>query len=79
MRRRVFAAVLTTLPFAERMFAPSAFAQGEDWPQRTDVIASMKAGGFEPGAVSPAEVDAFIKAEHKRWGEVVRATGIKPQ
>ena len=26
-----------------------------------------------------AEVDAFIKAEYKRWGEVIRAAGIKPQ
>jgi tripartite-type tricarboxylate transporter receptor subunit TctC len=47
--------------------------------QSPDVIASMKAGGFEPGTMSMAEVDAFIKAEHKRWGEVIRAAGIKPQ
>ena len=26
-----------------------------------------------------AEADAFIKAEYKRWGEVIRAAGIKPQ
>ena len=26
-----------------------------------------------------AEVDAFIKAEYKRWGEVIRAAGIKPE
>ena len=44
-----------------------------------DVIASMKAGGFEPGTMSLAEVDAFIKAEHKRWGEVIRGAGIKPE
>ena len=44
-----------------------------------DVIASMKAGGFEPGTLSLAEVDAFIKAEHKRWGEVIRGAGIKPE
>ena len=36
-------------------------------------------GGFEPGAMPVAEVDAFIKAEYKRWGEVIRAAGIKPQ
>ena len=44
-----------------------------------DVITSMKAGGFEPGTMSLAEVDAFIKAEHKRWGEVIRGAGIKPE
>jgi len=47
--------------------------------QSPDVIASMKAGGFEPGTMSMAEVDTFIKAEYKRWGEVIRAAGIKPQ
>jgi hypothetical protein len=26
-----------------------------------------------------SEVDAFIKAEYKDWGEVIRAAGIKPQ
>jgi len=45
-----------------------------------EVIASMRQGGFEPGANMPiAEIDAFIKAEHKRWGEVIRAAGIKPE
>ena len=47
--------------------------------QDADVIASMRQGGFEPGTMSVAEADAFIKAEHKRWGEVIRAAGIKPQ
>jgi tripartite-type tricarboxylate transporter receptor subunit TctC len=44
-----------------------------------DVVESMKQGGFEPGTLSIAEADAFIRAEHKRWGEVIRAAGIKPQ
>jgi tripartite-type tricarboxylate transporter receptor subunit TctC len=45
-----------------------------------EVLASMRQGGFEPGAnLAVAEVDAFIKAEHKRWGEVIRAAGIKPE
>ena len=47
--------------------------------QAPDVIESMKLGGFEPGTLSVAEADAFIRAEHKRWGEVIRAAGIKPQ
>ena len=25
------------------------------------------------------EIDAFIKAEYQRWGEVIRAAGIKPE
>ncbi len=48
--------------------------------QDAEVIASMRQGGFEPGGNMPIpEVDAFIKAEHKRWGEVIRAAGIKPE
>ena len=47
--------------------------------QDADVIASMRQGGFEPGIMPLAEVDAFVKAEHKRWGEVIRAAGIKPE
>ena len=44
-----------------------------------DVIASMKAGGFEPGTMTVAEIDAYIQTEIKRWGEVIRAAGIKPE
>jgi tripartite-type tricarboxylate transporter receptor subunit TctC len=44
-----------------------------------DVIESMKLGGFEPGTLSVAEADAFIRTEYQRWGEVIRAAGIKPQ
>jgi tripartite-type tricarboxylate transporter receptor subunit TctC len=47
--------------------------------QSPDVIDSMRQGGFEPGTMPLAEVDAFIKAEYKRWGEVIRAAGIQPQ
>jgi tripartite-type tricarboxylate transporter receptor subunit TctC len=44
-----------------------------------DVIASMKQGGFEPGSMTVAEIDAFIRQERTRWGEVIRAAGIKPE
>ncbi|MFO1080960.1 MAG: tripartite tricarboxylate transporter substrate-binding protein [Reyranellaceae bacterium] len=44
-----------------------------------DVVASMRQGGFEPGLMPLPEVDAFIKAEHQRWGEVIRGAGIKPE
>jgi tripartite-type tricarboxylate transporter receptor subunit TctC len=47
--------------------------------QAPDVLESMRAGGFEPGTMSIADADAFIMAENKRWGEVIRAAGIKPQ
>ena len=44
-----------------------------------DVIESMRLGGFEPGAMSVTDADAFIRAEYKRWGEVIRAAGIQLQ
>ena len=44
-----------------------------------EVMASMRQGGFEPGAMTVAEANAFVQAEHKRWGEVIRAAGIKPE
>ena len=44
-----------------------------------DVVASMRQGGFEPGVMPLPEVDAFIRAEHQRWGEVIRGAGIKPE
>ncbi len=44
-----------------------------------DVIDSMKLGGFEPATMSVAQADQFIRAEHQRWGEVIRAAGIKLQ
>lgn len=47
--------------------------------QSPDVIASMQQGGFEPASMPLDEVDRFIKAEYQRWGEVIRAAGIKPQ
>lgn len=47
--------------------------------QAPDVVASMRQGGFEPGNMSMAEIDAFVRAERKRWGEVIRAAGINPQ
>ncbi|MFZ5778714.1 MAG: Bug family tripartite tricarboxylate transporter substrate binding protein [Pseudomonadota bacterium] len=47
--------------------------------QDASVVASMRQGGFEPGGLPLDEVDAFIRTERKRWGEVIRAAGIKPQ
>jgi tripartite-type tricarboxylate transporter receptor subunit TctC len=44
-----------------------------------EVIASMRQGGFEPGALTVVEADAFVATEYKRWGEVIRAAGIKPE
>jgi len=44
-----------------------------------DVMESMMAGGFEPGVMTVPEIDAYIQTEIKRWGEVIRAAGIKAE
>ncbi len=33
--------------------------------------------GATPGGESPDEFAAFIKAEHAKWGKVIREAGIK--
>lgn len=33
--------------------------------------------GSDPGAVTPAEFAAFIRAEYAKWGQVVREAGLK--
>jgi tripartite-type tricarboxylate transporter receptor subunit TctC len=38
----------------------------------------LAAQGAQPGGDSPEEFAAFIKAEHARWGPIIREAGIKP-
>jgi tripartite-type tricarboxylate transporter receptor subunit TctC len=38
----------------------------------------LAAQGAEPGGDSPEQFAAFIKAEHAKWGPIIRAAGIKP-
>src|SRR5262249_14261445 len=42
----------------------------------TDVQAKLRALSGEPLASTPAETAAFIKDEARRWGEVIRQTGV---
>ena len=37
------------------------------------------AHGAEPGGETPGEFAAFIRAEHAKWGKVVREAGIKAE
>jgi tripartite-type tricarboxylate transporter receptor subunit TctC len=38
----------------------------------------LRASGYEPDGRSAAETRAFMAAEVKRYGEVVRSAGLKP-
>ena len=44
-----------------------------------DVIDRMLAEGTVPTPSSPEEFTAYMKAELKKWGEVVKIAGIKPE
>jgi len=41
-----------------------------------DVQAKFRALSVDPVATTPAETAAFIKDEARRWGEVIRQTGV---
>jgi tripartite-type tricarboxylate transporter receptor subunit TctC len=42
-----------------------------------EVITALKNVGAEPAPSSPDDFSAYISAERPRWGEVVRASGVK--
>ncbi len=50
-----------------------------DTLNQKDVIDRMLADGTVPTPSSPEEFTAYLKAELKKWGEVVKLAGIKPE
>ena len=68
----IAAPAATPKPVVARLHAEitkaMASAEGRDW------FASI---GAEPGAMTPEEFAAFIRAEYAKWGKVVREAGIK--
>jgi tripartite-type tricarboxylate transporter receptor subunit TctC len=44
-----------------------------------ELLERYKALSISPGGGTPAEMDAFLKAETKRWGDVIHTAGIQPQ
>jgi tripartite-type tricarboxylate transporter receptor subunit TctC len=67
------APVATPKPIIERLYAEiSAIlstAEAREW---------FLLGGGIPGGETPAVFAALIKAEHAKWGPIIRAAGIKP-
>lgn len=47
--------------------------------QSRDVIDALANQGVEPSYGSPAELDAFLKADAAMWARLVKEAGIKPQ
>ena len=42
-----------------------------------EVAAQIQNAGFEAGGLTPAEFDAYVKKEMKKWSVVIREAGIK--
>ena len=42
-----------------------------------EIRARLATMSMQPAGGSPADMAAFLKAETARWGEVIRAAGIK--
>jgi tripartite-type tricarboxylate transporter receptor subunit TctC len=68
------------------LFAPAGTAKPIVDKINRDVVASLKmpeardallAQGAEPMPTTPQEFDAFLKAEIRKWGKVIREAGIK--
>ena len=45
----------------------------------SDYRAQLAKVGFEPFTGSPEQLGVFLKAEHERWGKVIKAADIKPE
>ena len=43
-----------------------------------EVQERMTAGGLEPGAQGQEAFDQFVRADYRRWSEVIKQAGIKP-
>ena len=46
---------------------------------RKEVIDALAGMGVTPGLMNPDELGAYIPAEVKRWGEMIKQAGIKPE
>jgi tripartite-type tricarboxylate transporter receptor subunit TctC len=44
-----------------------------------ELLARFQTLNLRPGGGTPAEMAAFLKEETKKWGDVIREAGIKPQ
>jgi len=64
----------TPAPIIERLNKEIARAS-----QTPEYKAKLKALWIDPMSATPAEFDAFIRAESERWRKVVQAAGIQPE
>jgi hypothetical protein len=70
-RRSLLIALALALP-------PSA-AQAQNYPDRPAVAERFEKSGARLVGNAPAEIAAQIRAERVRWGEIIKAAGIKAE
>lgn len=46
---------------------------------RKEVVDALAGIGVTPGVLNPGELGAYIPVEVKRWGEMIKQAGIKPE
>lgn len=44
-----------------------------------DMLETIRTMGYEPWTMPPGEFKTFIRADHAKWGKVVKASGLKPE
>lgn len=47
--------------------------------RKPEMQETIKAMGYEPWTMSPAEFRTFIRNDFAKWGKVVKASGLKPE
>ena len=68
----LLAPAATPTAIVERLYAELGKAL-----QEQEVQQSLRAAGIAPALLGPRELGAFLRAEHEKWGRVVRETGAK--
>jgi tripartite-type tricarboxylate transporter receptor subunit TctC len=70
------------------VFAPAGMQSGLNKKINLDVVgvlrtpafqSAMLAQGAEVSPSTPEQLTAFVKSEITKWGEIIRAIGIKPE
>ena len=80
-----------TSQFLTRKIDVMSVYLSNEWPQiekranvkfnilRVSCNSAFAQMGVEPWEMKAEELTPYVRAEHKRWGEVIRAAGIKAE
>lgn len=64
----------TPKPVIDRIYQDTAAVL-----KQPDLVARIEAVGLEPAGISPQAFSAYIRAELKKWGTLIREAGIKAE